>query len=337
MTESAPLRVGILGTGAVAQLIHIPNCARRTDVDLVALADADTPKAEALARRYGNPAVVAPEALIEGGDVDAIIICTPNHLHESEAVAALQAGKHVLVERPLALTPEGCRRVVEAAEAAGRSAMVGMNHRYRPDVAALRAFVGGGELGSIHAGRVEWLNRPAPMRRTTWRQRPEEAGGGALIDLGPQALDLLLWILGDVRVVSVRAVLVGVDDGVEEGASLLMTTETGAVLTMDVSWNSFASQDLHMARVLGSEGSGALPPLSIHRQVGGRPMDVTPSQEAPPRSASRYLAAHRRQLDTFFRSARGYAASPLPRGQEQVMAVLQGAYRSAREGVEVTL
>ncbi|UCC26097.1 MAG: Gfo/Idh/MocA family oxidoreductase [Gemmatimonadales bacterium] len=337
MTSQDRLRVGIVGTGAVAQLVHLPFCTNRRDVEVVAVADKDPDKAEALARRFHVPGVLSTEELLQGDAVDAVILCTPNHLHESEAVTALGTGKHVLVERPLALTPGGCRAVVEAAESSGRILVVGMSHRFRPDVAALRAFVAGGELGEVYAGRVAWMNRFVPMRRTTWRQNPEEAGGGALMDLGAPALDLLLWVLGNPTVQRVSAILSDGEPEVEHAANVLMETDGGLSLSLEVSWTYFAREDTHYLRVLGREGSGQLPPLEIFKQLGGRPMDVTPEQGGPPRKGGRYLNAHRRQLDHFFRAARGFAEVELPRSQAQVMAILQAAYESAREGREVEL
>lgn len=337
MSNGDKLRLGIVGTGAVAQLVHLPFCVNRNDVELVALADKDPAKARALSERFEVPRILATDALLQDAEVDAVLICTPNHLHEAEAVAALEAGKHVLVERPLALSAEGCRQVVDAARAADRVLVVGMSHRFRPDVAALRAFVAGGELGEIYAGRVAWMNRHVPLRRTTWRQRPEEAGGGALMDLGVQSLDLLLWLLGNPRITRVSAVVSRGEDSVEDAANVLMATEDGAALTVEVSWSYFAKEDSHYARVLGHEGSGQLPPLEIYKQLGGRPMEVTPEQAGPPRKGSRYLNAHRRQLDHFFRAARGYAEVPLPEEQATIMALLQAAYTSAQEGREVEL
>lgn len=334
---SDPLRLGIIGTGAVAQLVHLPLSVNRNDVEVVALADKEPEKARALADRFQVPLVLSTDELLGHDDLDAVIICTPNHLHEAEAVAALEAGKHVLVERPLALTPEGCARVVAAARTAGRVLEVGMSHRFRPDVAALRAFVAGGELGRIYAGRVAWMNRHVPMRRTTWRQRPDEAGGGALMDLGVQSLDLLFWVLGGPTVRRISAVLSRDDDEVEDAASLLMETTEGVSVTVEVSWSYFAAEDTHYTRVLGTEGSGQLPPLEIFKQFGGRPMDVTPEQPAPPRKGSRYMNAHRRQLDHFFRASRGFAEVELPERQGEIMRVIQAAYTSAREGREVVL
>ncbi len=330
------LRVGVVGTGAVSQLVHLPLLKERPDVEVLAVADQDESKARAIASRFGVERVLDDDALFADGDVEAVLICTPNHLHEAQAVAALQAGLHVLVERPLALTAAGCRRVLDAAEAAKRSVVVGMSHRFRPDVAALRAFVGGGELGRPYAARVAWMNRQVNVRRTTWRQRPDEAGGGAFMDLGVQSLDLGLWLLESPRIRRVSAVMTRDEFEVEDAATVLMETEGGVALTVEVSWSYNASEDRHFARVLGTEGSGSLPPLEVFKQLGGRPMDVTPRQ-APVSGANPYMNAYRREIDHFLRVARGIGADDGAHDQVHLMEVVEAAYRSARERVEVTL
>ena len=104
MTEKPPIRLGIVGAGAISQIVHLPILAERRDVDLVALADADVHKAETLSRRFKVPLVMDTEALMTHDELDAVVVCTPNHVHEEMAIAALEAGKHVLVERPLATT-----------------------------------------------------------------------------------------------------------------------------------------------------------------------------------------------------------------------------------------
>jgi predicted dehydrogenase len=331
-----PIRVGVVGTGAVSQLVHLPVLAERDDVELLAVADSDTPKARAIGERFDVERILDVEALWADGDVEAAFICTPNHLHEDQAVAALEAGKHVLVERPMALTAAGVERVLAAARDAGRTVVVGMSHRFRPDVGALRSFVAGGELGRVYAARVAWMNRRVNVRRTTWRQRPEEAGGGAFMDLGVQSLDMALWLLGMPRVTGVKAVLSFDDAEVEDAATVLAETESGVALSLEVSWSYTHHDDQHYARVLGLEGSGSLPPLEVFKQLGGRPMEVTPQQ---PRSGDTkgYLNAYRREIDHFIRAIRGLADAPLPADQVHLMRVVEAIYRSGRERVEVSL
>lgn len=330
------VRVGVVGTGAVSQLVHLPVLAERGDVELLAVADADTPKARAIGERFDVERIVDVDALCNDADVEAVFICTPNHLHEEQAVAALQAGKHVLVERPMALTAAGAKRVLAAAKEANRTVVVGMSHRFRPDVSALRSFVAGGELGRVYAARVAWMNRRVQVRRTTWRQRPEEAGGGAFMDLGVQSLDMALWLLGMPRITRVKAVLAFDEGEVEDAATVLAETDDGVALSLEVSWSYTHHDDQHYARVLGLEGSGSLPPLEVFKQLGGRPMEVTPRQ---PRAADSkgYLNAYRREIDHFLRAVRGEADAPPPADQVHLMEVVEAIYTSGRERLEVSL
>jgi len=142
MTPS--VRIGVVGAGAIAQVAHLPSLARIRGAELVALCDNDRPKARALAERFGAPDVVTDiEDLLALPDIDAVIVCTPNHLHEPHVLAALASGVHVLCERPLALDTRGVERILAAAKRADRKVAVGNNHRFRADVQALGAFLRG--------------------------------------------------------------------------------------------------------------------------------------------------------------------------------------------------
>jgi len=337
MEGGSLLRIGVIGTGAVSQIVHVPIFSEREDVHLLALADVDLHKAEALSERFGVPLVLSPDTLIAHDELDAVVICTPNHLHEEMAIAALQAGKHVFVERPLAISADGVNRVLGAAERSGRLLVVGMPHRFRPGVVALRDSVVGNELGSIYAVRGSWMTRAVPGRHLGWRQDPELAGGGALVDLGVSALDLCLWLIGFPKVTRISCVL-GLSGGsIEEAGTLMAETIDGVALTVEVSNRLFAGQDQYYARVMGTEGSGSLPPLEVFKQLGGRPLDVTPRQPSPRGGENPYTNAYRRLLDDFVHRATGRREIELPREQLQLMALIEAAYRAADSGQEVEL
>ena len=331
-----PIKVGILGTGAVAQIVHLPIFTERDDAVVSALADLDEPKAEALAGRFGVERVLSNDEILADPEIDAVVICTPHSLHAEQAVAALEAGKHVLLERPAATTAEGVRKVLGAAEKAGRTLMVGMSHRYRPDVGALRSFVAGGDLGEIHSVRASSLIRYTAHVRSAWRQNPQVAGGGALMDLGVPILDMALGLVGYPRIESVTAILRRMKgDEVETSAQLLMRAEGGIVFSVEASWELFADSDRHFARVMGSEGSGQLPPLEVHRVFGGRPMEITPRQPKPRGGENRFTNAYRRLIDQFVRAVQGVVEEDLPTEQHHLMQIVEAAYRSAEEGAEV--
>lgn len=338
MTEGgAPVRVGVIGTGAISQIVHVPIFAERQDVDLVAVSDVDVHKAEALAHRFGVPYVLDDEALITHDELEAVVICTPNHLHEEMAIAALEAGKHVFVERPLSTTSAGAQRVIDVAERAGRVLVVGMPHRFRPGVAALRSRVAGGELGELYAVRGSWMTRLVPGSRHSWRYDRAQAGGGALIDLGVPALDLCFWLVGFPTMKRVSCLTSPRGAAVEDAASLMAETEGGVALTLEVSNRLFAAEDRWHARVMGTEGSGSLPPLQIFKQLGGRPIEVTPRQPRPQGGENPYTNAYRRLLDDFVQSVAGRSAAALPREQVALMSFIEAAYRSAEAGREVAI
>lgn len=133
--------IGIVGAGAISQIVHAPIFAEREDVERGALADADTHKTEVLSRRFGGLLVMGAHDPIRSEELDAVVLCTPNGLHKEMGIAALEAGEQVLGECPLAATAAGAARVVDVAEECGQILQLGMPHRYRPEVAALRSFV----------------------------------------------------------------------------------------------------------------------------------------------------------------------------------------------------
>jgi predicted dehydrogenase len=338
MTEGGDaIRVGVIGTGAISQVVHVPIFAEREDVDLLAVSDADSHKAQALAERFGVPLVLDDDALINHPDLDAVVICTPNYLHEEMAIAALEAGKHVFVERPLATSSAGARRVLDVAERAGRVLVVSMPHRFRPGVAALRNFIAGGELGELYAVRGSWMTRLMPGSRHTWRYDRAEAGGGALIDLGVPALDLCLWLVGFPPMKRVSCVTSPRGAPVEDAATLMAETAEGVALTLEVSTRFFAGEDRYYARVMGTEGSGWLPPLEVYKQLGGRPIEVTPRQPRPQGGENPYTNAYRRLLDDFVQSVAGRSDAALPHEQIALMELIEAADRAAEAGGEVDL
>ncbi|MGD8320282.1 MAG: Gfo/Idh/MocA family oxidoreductase [Gemmatimonadota bacterium] len=338
MTESRDrCRVAVVGTGAISQIMHVPILEEREDVDLAVVSDLDLAKAATVAERCGVSETLAPDEALAREDLDAVVLCTPNHLHEEMAITALQAGKHVFVERPLALTAQGAERVLEAARAAGRTLVVGLSHRFRPEVSALRSFVASGEMGALYAVRGSWLTRRVPVMRPTWRHERALAGGGALMDLGVTSVDLCLWLVGYPRITRVSCVTTPGDFEVEDAATLMAESEDGIAFTLEVSSRYFAGEDRYYARVMGTEGSASLPPLEIYKQLGGRPLDVTPRQPRPRGGENPYTNAYRRLLDHFVRAVEGTGEEPLPEEQVALLRLIEAAYRSAEEGREVSL
>jgi predicted dehydrogenase len=333
--DNGEVRIGVLGLGAIAQVVHLPILTQLPNARVVAVSDADGPKAASLASRFGIDRVYDnDDDIFRADDIDGLVICTPSHLHEQQAIAALESGKHVLVEKPLALGADEARRVVDAAEKAGRKVFVAMNNRYRPDAQALKPFVTGGELGDIFLGRGAWLNRKVRTVRPTWRHRRATAGGGALMDIGVQTLDLCLWILNFPRIQSVSChTHAGEGMEVEDSAAMLLRLANGAALTLTVSWSLVAGRDRQYMRFLGSRGSAAINPLTVFKEVEHGLLDVTPN--LPPGNENLYTASYRQELEHFVRVVAGQADSPLPEEQIEVMRIISLLYQSAREKREI--
>lgn len=336
MNDGGTLRVGLLGVGAIAQVVHLPVLSQMDGVELLAVGDTDRPRAKAIAARFGIPHVFGNDDTAFTSDMlDAIIICTPSHLHESQAIAAMQGGKHVLVEKPLAFSPAAVERVIGVAEETGRTLMIAMNNRYRPDTIALRPFALGGELGDVFLTRGAWLNRKTRVVRPTWRHRKATSGGGVTMDLGVQTLDLCLWMLGFPKVASVITHM-HFPDGmeVEDTAGILLRLQSGAAISLTISWSLVAERDRHYMRMLGTRGSGAISPLAVFKEVEtGHMIDVTPNVSLG--GENLYTASYRQELSHFVAVARGQVEEPLPREQVQIMKVVEAAYRSNDEKREV--
>jgi predicted dehydrogenase len=336
MTDDHELRIGVLGTGAIAQIVHLPILVDLAGARVEGVCDIDGAKASAIAGRLSIPRVFADdEDLFASEDIDAIVICSPSHLHQHQAIAALEAGKHVLVERPLAFDAKGAEAVVKAAEKADRALVVAYNNRYRPDIRGVKSFVTAGELGHVFSVHGTWFNKKVRLRRPTWRHRRETAGGGAFMDLGVQVLDLCLWLLDYPAVERVSAHMhPGEDMEVEDAASVLFGLENGTMVSVQVTWSLLAERDRHHIRLFGTAGSATTHPLQVFKEIEHGVLNATP--QVAPGVENAYTASYREELRHFVAAALGTPPPP-PREQIELMRVVSAVYESAENGREVRL
>ena len=332
---SSPVRVGVVGAGAIAQIAHLPALRRLNGVEVAALCDNDAVKARALASRFGVPDVYDDiEDVLRYARLDTVVICTPNHLHEMHAMAALAAGVHVFCERPLALSLPAVERVLKASERYGKRVIVAMNHRFRSDVQAVRGFLGGGELGTIEAVRGGLHTFQSPRDVPAWRLQPQQAGGGAFLDLGLPLLDLGLWLSGWPTPTRVSAALSRRGaDRVEEMGSVIVTCESGLILSIDVSWRHLVEGERFWFDLVCSRGSAGIQPLRILKEAQGGPMDVTPTGAAGRETV--FAQSYRAEWTYFLAVIRGEVNAPPPKDQLLLQRVVDAVYRSAAEGRDV--
>lgn len=330
-----PVRVAVLGTGAIAQVVHLPILSRMRGVEVAAVQDADPSKSQTIGKRFGIPWVAdTPEQVWDDETIDAVVICTPSHRHESHARAALTSGKYVLCEKPLALKAEEVERLLAEPDADGRL-LVAMNQRFRPDAAVLKSFVEGGDLGEVFHLNAGWLNRAVARNRRSWRQR-RAAGGGAFMDLGVQMLDLALWLLDGAGAERVSAHMHREPgEEVEDSAVLTVGLAEGRAINLEVTWNLRAERDRQFLHLLGSSGSASLSPLEVFKDMENGAVNVTPP--ISPGRENLYTASYRQELQHFVEVVRGERTAPLPREQVMLMRIVEAAYRSAEEAREVRL
>ncbi|ADO71098.1 Gfo/Idh/MocA family protein [Stigmatella aurantiaca] len=294
--SSHPRRLGwaIVGCGWVARDYVAPAIQAADNASLVALCD---PDAEMLMRISGNEALrytALAEALAHPG-VDAVYIATPNHLHPAITEACAAAGKHVLCEKPMAITPEGGERMVEACRRAGVHYATAFDQRHHAIHRRLRTLVQEGMLGTITQARIHyacWL--PRDWAPHNWRVDPRQAGGGAMIDLAPHGLDLLEVLLQD-EWSSLTALLQRRvhDYPVDDGAVLMGQFRSGILGILQVAYNcpdAYPRRTLELigtkARALAYKSMGQTPggTLTLTDAVTGEetPVPLSPAEDRSP-------------------------------------------------------
>ena len=332
----SPIRIAVVGAGAVAQTTHLPLLSKMRGVTVAAICDNDRGKMRALADRFDIPDVFTDiEDLLESDELDAVVVATPNHLHEPHVLAALAAKVNVLCERPLALTARGVERILAAAQRADRKVLVGNNHRVRSDVQALDGFLRGGELGKLTGLRAGAYR--GAYRDESWRARRPEAGGGAFLDQGLPLLDLALWLADFPDAVRVSAHMDRPSGAraVEHAMLVQLEFANGVAMAIDVSSSYVGEEDRWWFETISSRGSTRLAPLRVVKELNGRPTDVSPSGAAARESV--FLQSYRAQLAHFVAVVGGEGEYEAPTDQVKLMRLVEAVYRAADEGKEIRL
>jgi predicted dehydrogenase len=293
----------------------------------VAVCDTNEEQARPVATRFGIGQVYADwQEVVHHPDVDAISICTPNALHAPLSIAALEAGKHVLCEKPMARTLDEARQMLEVAEQAPGILWVGYLLRYWPEAAILRELIATGLLGEVFTVRGCNSHPARPPAHLT----DAAAGGGVLLDLGGHLLDLVQYCLGDFRPVSVEAHLMrrnGFD--MEDGALVWVELAGGTVLELRTTWQAPTWE--RNLEIWGEKGTASIPPLHSTIEVKGARLALQSSQ------ATDQADPLQQEIDAFVAACRGDGAAGCDgRAAYRVQAIIAAAYRSAQLGRRVT-
>ena len=229
-TKSNPLRIGLVGAGAIMRLSHAPTILRSPDAAIAGVFDVDRGRAEELARDFGvGRATTELAELLEAKDVDAVIVATPNAHHAAAVIAAAARGKHVLCEKPLALDIQSGAEMVGACTKAGVVLQVGFNQRCWGQVEIAKALIDASFIGKVHGFRSvyaeHWQRYPA---RTRYRYDLQLSGGATIIDLTIHRIDLARHLVGDFAAVVSELAHSVVPDRVDDNVWLLARFASGA-------------------------------------------------------------------------------------------------------------
>jgi predicted dehydrogenase len=321
-----PLRVGVLTCGAIVTKGHLPGLTAlgRDTVDVVAFQSRSDATARAACEQWGSGDVFgAWQDVLARDDVDAVDICAPNSMHAELAIAAAEAGKHVLVEKPMATTVADADAMIAAADRHGVVLMAAHNLRFAAPYAAAARAVADGLVGEVVGVRVA-MGHGGPegwTRDAGWFRDPALSGGGALLDLGIHVADLLRAVTGD-EVTDVSAfVRRPAPDAVEESGTVALALRGGGVGTLSASWAVRGTAD-HQLLVHGTGGT-----LTVERgqavvrpATGGDKVVLEPPAPAPD------------LLANFVAACRGEASAVVtPTDGRDALAIIEAAYRSAAE------
>lgn len=296
------LRWGVLSTANIGRKAVAPAIAASSNGRLEAVASRDPAKARAFAEELGIPRHHGSyQALLDDPDVDAVYVSLPNALHLEWTIRALEAGKHVLCEKPLARELAEGEAMVRAAISANRALDVAFNHRQRGDVRVLKAHIDQGGLGRIYHAKATWMRRSGIPGMGGWFTTRAMAGGGPLIDLGVHVLDMALYLLGEPEVSAVSAATYaelgprgrggrGDTSGqtayeVEDLATAFIRLSNGVTLLLEASWAAYGRHgDDFGVSLFGTDGGadievinyGWQDTLRIYGDTGGVPSVTRP-------------------------------------------------------------
>ena len=363
MTETAttnePARVGIVGLGGMG--VQHARAVDSLGHCVVGGADIDPETRDQFGEEFAARTYETHEALYEGEELDAVLIATPNKFHEPTAVAALERGLDVLIEKPLAHTLESAKRIAQTEQTADGFGMVGFHNRFAPATTVFKEYQANGAFGDVTHVQVNYVRRRGIPGRDSWFTDPELAGGGALIDIGVHAIDLALYVLGFPRVVEATGISRSefgwrpqyvdpdrpessdwdVDEtsfAVDDSASALIRTADDRTVSVEVAWAA-SQTSRNDVIVRGTDGGGAF-------ELGGDSLTIhhtsthgTPHYRTSEITATPHRTPHETQLEMFLEAV-ATDEPPACNTFDQALTVqkiVDAVYRSEEAGYPISL
>lgn len=349
---SKTLKVGVIGVGGIAHT-HFPGWQESPHTEIVALSDVSSEALKSAGDKIGVSRLFEKgEDLIACKEIDIVDICTPNMYHTPLTVAALEAGKHVICEKPLAPKPDDILKMIAARDKSGKMLMTAQHFRFEGSSKALKAEIDKGVLGEVYHARSWMLRRSGAPTRPGFVEK-KHSGGGPCIDIGVHILDLTLWMMGHPKPVTVTGVtqdklrrLPGAFSNwggpipevwdVEEFASAFVRFENGATLVLEVSWllNHPKTHGEDMQMWLYGDKGGAHWPQNVILKTDNPTRQHFDIQLQNAESGE----AHAKECMAFAEAIIAGQPSPVPAEHSlAVTTILDALYLSAQTGKEVSL
>lgn len=330
------IKFGIIGLGGISQLIHLPDLARNKEVEIAAISDINRNALDEVSSKFKvERSYHDYRKMLQEVELDAVIIATPTKSHTTIAIDCLEAGKHILVEKPLARTYEESRQIANLAKEKGLIAMVGMNLRYRPDIMLLKSIVGSGDIGTPYFVKSSWFKTQSSSGK--WFTKKDEAGGGVIFDLGIVLLDVALWFLNFPEISSVSTKNFAVNTrNVEDSSISLIRTASESLIYLETSWAMSAEKDSFSLEIYGTKGNAFINPLRIIKNINGQTIEMKPMINDNRKAY--FEKSYQNELNHFVGAIKGH--NPLLSSAEDSVArlkILEKMYLSAREGKEISL
>ncbi|MED4911255.1 Gfo/Idh/MocA family oxidoreductase [Brevibacillus centrosporus] len=347
------VKVAVIGAGSISDM-HMQSYQNNEKAELYAVVDFNEERAKEKAEKFNARTYYCRlEDVFANEEIDAVSICTWNNTHAEISIAALNAGKHVLLEKPLSTSVESALGIEEAVKRSGKVLQVGFVRRYDTNAQLLKQFIDAGDLGDIYYAKASCLRRLG--NPGGWFADKERSGGGPLIDLGVHVIDLCWYLMGCPKVKTVsgntynklgnRANVKNLsfykaadyDPGkntVEDLANAIIRFENGASLMVDVSYTLHAKKEELSVKLYGDKGGAEVEPqLSIVTEKHDTILNVSPQID---KLSFDFKQGFQNEIDHFISSVLGEkeTLSPVQDGVE-MMKILCGIYESAQQGREI--
>ncbi len=316
------LKWGVLGAGSVAQRRAMPAIHKATNAELHALFSRDAARAKQLATEHNaTKAYSNIDNLLDDSELDAIYVSTPVNLHCEQVIAAAERGLHVLCDKPMALTPQECERMIAACNANNVHLQVCFLFRFHSCFQQIKTWIDENRLGKIVHARMPFLKKYL-LTADEWRALPDQGGGGCLMDLGPHSVDLLRYLIGEVTEVSAFCNSAIHNYKVEETGGIFVQFQNGAQGFTDLSF-SVAQCDI-VLEIYGTEGT-----VTVINDDGWKIQTYFDGEKQV--IASQYEDLYQHQFEHFAECI-STGVAPLASGDDGLRAnvILDAAYQSAR-------